>query len=195
MKKIEKKNVRDFCETVYKYYNEKRFIRSEDFSGINIVAKFDVIIEVLNTLIKCFDCLKLKGAVVNDCNFDGYDKEFCLCIDSDGEIYIEPIYVEEKNIYLYTGECLTFVHSDCNSKYIVANNEAEMIEFDFNENCDKCKCKQKKSNDITFETERVYYDDMKGFMLSCCKDDSYYTRSFYSTDENLVEKVLKIWTE
>lgn len=195
MKKIEKKNVRDFCETVYKYYNEESFRKSKDFSGINVVAKFDVIIKILNTFIKYFASLQLGGAIVNDCDFDGYDKEFCLCIDFDGKIYIEPVYVKEKNIYLYTGECLTFVHSDCNSKYIVANNEAEMIEFDFNEDCDKYKCKQKKFNDITFETERVDDDDMKGFMQSYCKGDSYYSRSFYSTDENLVEKVLKIWTE
>lgn len=198
MRDYRAKNVNEFCEHVYKTYKyeKERYNNSEDFEGVNIVAHYDVLIDIVNALVKRTE-FNIAGAIINDVVYDGYANEFIISIDNRGDMYVEPVYVEEKDIYLYTGSGLTFVHNDCNSKYVTTNSDAPMVAFEIgakedadNKNeCAKHECK--KDCDIKFDMDR---DDMKGFTQTYNNDNGYMSRSFYTDCDDLLKFVLDKWT-
>lgn len=196
MRELRKPTVSSFVEyLVNKYFDEKqKYSDKFDFEGVNVVAKYEVITPILNELIKESPFM-LASAELSDCMWDGYTDEFVLTINNDGEIYVEKVYVEEKDIYLYIGDGLTFLHNDCNSKFLKTNEGADIVAFEISENEDRCgNCSQLKESSDT-EVHCWDDDDMHGFTKFVSNENGFYSISFYSTDKDLVDKASKVVTE
>ena len=191
MREIRKATVKSFVEYVTDEYLKEyeKHKKYYDFEGVNIVAKYDVIMPILNELIKESPFM-LVSAEISDVMWDGYDKEFCLSVNHDGEVFIEKAYLEEKDVYLYIGDGLTFIHNDCNSKFLQNNTEAEIVAFEIGEKTDTC-------SDESCDCEAHCWDDddMHGFTKSVSNEDGFHSISFYSTNKDLVEKALEVFNE
>lgn len=197
MKVVKACDVSEFCDLVVdSYYDEaEKYSDPIDFEGVNIVAKYDVIIDILNNLLASSP-FALYGALVYDPEYNRYDREFCLTINSDEQIWIEPAWNEDGGRYLYTGEGLTYVHEDCNSDYLKVNKSAMLIEFDLD------KEEGNKSRECTCNNEhhmavKIHKDkdgDMNGFTQTFTSDDGYISRSFYTDNKDILKKVLARWT-
>lgn len=199
MKLVKTKDMRSFCELVYNSWCDGLDECKDpiDFEGINIVAKYDMIIKVINGLIRNTP-FSLFGGSVWDEDYNLYNMEYILSINSNKEIWVEPAYNVEKDKYLYAGDCLTFVHGDCNSKYLSANKDTVFVEFDIDNvddkvECKKCECKSKDDN-VKVKVVNDDCGDVKGFTQSFTSDNGYYSRSFYSDDEDILKQVLELWT-
>ena len=199
MKQVEH-TLSSFCDLVYKSYCDEleKYKNPFDFDGVNVVAKYDEMIAIANRLIKQTPFI-FHGGTIWNAEYDYYDKEYVLTIDADKKIWIEPVYNKDKDRYLYTGDCLTFVHGDCNSKYLKENKDAKFVAFELKDiddnavaDCKECECVNKKA-----DVELVKHEDdgdMKGFTQSFSSDNSYYSRSFYSNNDDILNKVLDLWT-
>ena len=92
MKQV-KRTLSSFCDLVYKSYCDEaeKYEDPIDFEGVNVVAKYDEIIAIVNQLIKQ-TTLVLYGGSIWDANYDSYDREYVLTIDAYKKIWIEPVY-------------------------------------------------------------------------------------------------------
>lgn len=202
MRDYKAENVYEFCDYVWETYNDEkeRYSKSDDFQGVNIVARYDVLIPILNALVRNTGFV-IAGAIINDSMYDGYSDEFIISIDENSNMYVEPVYVEDKGIYLYTGEGLTFVHGDCNSKYVTANSSAPMIAFEIEnfgdaDNSEEPRHIKTKDEKCDKKLESYMDDDgdFKGFVQNYSDNNSYMSRSFYTNCENLLNHVIEKWT-
>lgn len=97
----------------------------DDFS-VAIVAKYNVMINIINYLIKTTN-LRLEAACLVPEDEIGADAYF-LEVFSDGSIYCETVFKPEE--CAYTGESLTYVSADVSSRYITINRKKNYILFD-----------------------------------------------------------------
>lgn len=207
------KSIEEFCNyATCVYYKEREHSGDDELRGINIVAEYDIISKVLNCLLKETKFWFI-GGTVHDYEYAHYEKEFVLTIDGEGNIWIEPVYNCEKDRYLSVGDDLTLVHADCNSKFVTENYDVRMIEFiitdidggvdddddfdDFDDlddidDCDyDCMIDDDDDDyDYSLDIDRDDDDSLVGFTQHFSDGDSFMSRSFYSTDEELVKKVL-----
>lgn len=194
MREVKKPTVQSFVEYIISKYFEdsENYDDKFDFEGVNIVAKYDVIMPILNELIKESPFM-LISAELNDYSWDGYDDEFVLTINHDGEVYVEKVYVEEKDIYLNVGGGLTFLHNDCNSKFLKNNEDADVVAFEITDDPDDESVDDSDDESLNCTCDS---EDTHGFHGSFYDDDGgYHSVSFYSTDSDLVRAVLKSLTE
>lgn len=96
----------------------------------NIIAKYDVMSEILNTLIKEYD-YELYSVSFAPKEVDGYEAEFLLTADENYDIWIEPMLFNDK--YLNPVDA-SFVHGDCNSKIITSYPNVLFIPFELSPN-------------------------------------------------------------
>lgn len=133
MKTFNFENVYDFVEYLDDTY-DKLFIHTKenDYSEILVVAKYDAMIEILNSLLKNF---KYKLVSCNDLNhpcWDGYDDAFVLTIDSDMTIWVQAAKCNE-DTYIYADSTdIVFVHGDVNSGFVKQNKDSKCIMREFN---------------------------------------------------------------
>jgi len=99
------------------------------FQGVNIVAEYEHLCSILNAIVKNSD-YQLCNIKLSDSHVDGYRDEYILSL-SDKKIWCQ----EAKNGkgYLWVDGILTYVHSDCNSAFVIKNNGQPMIEFEFSQ--------------------------------------------------------------
>ncbi len=95
--------------------------------GINIVAGYALLCSILNDIVKNSD-YQICNIKLSDSGVDGYTGEYILSI-SDKRIWCEE--AKNGNEYLYVDGITTFVHSDCNSAFVIKNKGQPMIEFEF----------------------------------------------------------------
>lgn len=206
MKRMLFENIEDLIDETLEIFDLNE--ESEDFCGVSIVAHYNIIVDVLNYLVKntsfeIYD-ISLAPSEVN-----GYYDEYILSLDPNGMIWCEEAKYEDR--YLETEKEVIFVHSDVNSKFVVRNKGNDMVEFCFDDefecngecldcirecsvdeficdgDCDNCELEPSDS-ELTAIVDKE--DNLHGFTYSSSSDDSYRSVSYYST-ENLDNDRLK----
>lgn len=198
MKTIYESSISELCEVILDSYyeEEERYNDPFDFMGVNVVAKYDIIMKVLNCLLKETP-FELEGALVYDPEYNWYDREFCISINNQKQMWVEPIYNKDGR-YLNTGECLTYVHGDCNSKYLKENDGAVFIAFEIrdeekDDEDDDIFCNY-KCDDGDIKLHKDDDGNLNGFTQSYTTDNTYFSRSFFSTNDDMLKRVLERWT-
>lgn len=196
MVEIKKGSVTSFVNYIYDQWldESERYSDPVDFEGICVVAMYDVMKPILNELIKETPFM-LSSAEFSDYEYDWYDDEFVLTINSEGEVYVEKVYVPEKDIYLNVGDCIVFLHNDCNSKFIKYNKGAKIIAFEIGgvDDEDECDCEPCcDENGVQIKIEKDNDGEMQGFTKIYNDKEGYHSISFYSTNQNLIEKALEV---
>lgn len=133
MKTFNFEDVYDFVEYLNDTY-DKLFIhrKEKDYSEILVVAKYNVMIEILNSLIKNTNYKLVSCNDLNHPCWDGYDDAYVLTIDSDMTIWVQAAKCNE-DTYIYTDSTdIVFVHGDVNSSFVKQNKDSKCIMREFN---------------------------------------------------------------
>lgn len=123
----------NFVEYLYDTY-EKLFMntKEKDYSRILVVAKYNVMIEILNSLLRNPNYKLVSCNDLNHPYWDDYDDAFVLTIDSDMTIWVQAAKCNE-DTYIYTDSTdIVFVHGDVNSSFVKQNKDAKCIMREFN---------------------------------------------------------------
>lgn len=174
-----------FCGYIYQNHRDLKELEGEDYTGIVIIAYYDLMIDILNSMIKHTD-LALSCADLTDDLYDGYADEYIMTITELDTISIEKAKCSN-GVYKETVDFLTFVNGDCNSKIVTTHPKAQYVEF----NIDKDKELVKNGR-----SQKCYYDEngnMIGFIQMLTVDNAHYSRSFHSDDSKMVDAVFKSW--
>ena len=100
------------------------------------------------SLLKSFGCInetKFSSMEIENPEWDGYVKEYYVCVDEDLEVSVEPAWRDKGkyNEACYVGvgdDCVVLVHSNANSKILEVLKECDCVEFDIDADaeCDGC---------------------------------------------------------
>lgn len=117
MKNLKCKSLTEFSCIISNMLNE---IRNTYYPGVSIIAKYDEMKIIIAKLI-CIGHPLVSVSEFNAPDFNGYNKEFILSLDSEG-IWIEPMYREEnhwhKAGYLTVDDEVCCILDNCNSKLL-----------------------------------------------------------------------------
>ena len=168
----------------------------DDCSEIVVVAKYDVMKDVLNSVIKNTN---FKLAFCNDLNdpyWDGYDDAFILSIDSEMNVWVQAAKYEGSDTYINMDETdIVFIHGDVSSAFVMDNKDsgciihefnigedAEDVDDDCDGNCKNCSCSDVSDNshkNITFDKDEN--GKIHGFTSVKSDVNGYEKREFYSS--------------
>lgn len=174
MESINFKSLDDFGNKLLKEYD---YHSKEEFYSIGIVAHYNIMIDVLNWLVKNSN-LSLYDVSISPSDSNGYYDEYLMIIDSEGYIWIEQA-KNEKNEYLTFQNNIIFVHSDVSSKFLRPNKIFNIIEFDINgEGWDD---ENNKKEAVIFSKDE--YESMHGFTATRSDGNHCFSYSFFCSDE------------
>lgn len=163
----------EFCDEILDFVND------DCFCGCSIVAKYEVIKSIINQLtteLDIFDMVLIPGEEV-----------FTLYIDPERELSCGFTYEDEWETI--SEDELCWVHSDVNSGFVKANPQAMLVEFDICDgDCDNCEFSEEDNKD-----QLVINESPNGLTQSWTNGNSYFSRSFYSSDKDEMEKVKAEW--
>lgn len=196
MNKAHFESVTDLCDTILEIYDLNE--DNEDFYGASVVGHYDIIAEAMNYLLKTTS-FEIYDISLCPPEINGYYHEYILSIDPDGYIWCQEAQYEGK--YLQTEKEVIFVHSDVNSKFVIANKDQTMIEFEFEDECDydceNCPYSEIEDGDFDLTEHLDIDDDLHGFTLTTTDDDSYRCISFHSTEKiddiGAVKELIKLF--
>lgn len=198
MKKMIFDNISGLCDEALEVFDSNE--DNENFYGVSVVGHYDVIVDVLNYLIKN-TCFELYDISLCPSEINGYDDEYILSIDSDGLLWCEEAKYNDR--YLGTEKEVIFVHSDVNSKFVVKNQGNNMIEFSFDgeyddELCcdDDCESCELEPTDAELAAIADEEDNLHGFAYSSVDDDVYHSVSFYTSenlDSNRIKELIELF--
>lgn len=163
---------------------------NDDYPVISVYGKYDVIKDILEDLIA--GGVSIANEIeLHDYDVYYYDREFVLYLTTDG-VNVEKTYDVDDETYLSGSADISFVHEDCNSKLIKYVDSKTIYEFGYNEedeDCDFDECECACCGDIHIETD----GDMHGFSVNHSDENSWSSYSFYSTDMDLVNEMVKMF--
>lgn len=133
MKTFNFEDVYDFVEYLDDTY-DKLFIhtKEKDYSEILVVAKYDAMIEILNSLIKNTNYKLVSCNDLNHLCWDGYDDAFVLTIDVNMSVWVQAAKCNEDTYIYVDDEDIVFVHGDVNSGFVKQNKNSKCIMHEFN---------------------------------------------------------------
>ena len=192
--------ISDLSEVACTMYNN---IMDGKFNDVMFIGYYDDAVSVIKSLL-IFDESSPYHICIKSEDFDGYDKEYYVALDSELNIWCDRAYSFEMNNYFYNEtECL-FVADDCNSAILKnigynKNNIYEVsydLEDECSGNCEDCKCSEKDDNHE--ETTRVAVDEdgkIRGFekSWSTYEDGMYYHNTYkhYSNNTDMLKHVME----
>ena len=170
----------------------------KDFS-VSVLSKYDISKQLLVELCKCG--ASILSLSIHDIDYNGYDREFEICI-LNGEIICCEVYDEENHRYLGCGADITLIHEDCSSR-LISKIESEKV-YEFELYCDgDCEHCAHDDNDEFFTDELIdlwqnknvddsdYCDDRDYCdVCNCCDEDDEcnlpgFTRSWSSNEDGV----------
>lgn len=168
----------DFAEFLAEMSDKMSAFNKDDYSEINVVAKYDVMKDVLNSLIKETNLELVSCTDFNDPYWDGYDDAFVLVIDPDMSVWVRAAKYAGHNEYLHMDETdIVFVHGDVNSAFVKENENSGCIMHEFNigedtedvsdecdGDCENCGCAE--TDDADNETRETGYYEINGKRVS-----------------------------
>lgn len=122
---LKTKNVKEFTEI----YNSLQSVNGEMVIP-NIIAKFDLMKEIANTLVRDYDYNFYSTSFTPE-EINGYNHEYLLSVDENKDIWIEPILIGSG--YLNPAY-ISFIHCDCNSKIVTTFQDEFFIPFEISPN-------------------------------------------------------------
>lgn len=186
----------DFAEFLADMTDKMSAFNRDDYSEINVVAKYDVMKDVLNSLIKETNLELVSCDDFNDPDWDGYDDAYVLVIDPDMGVWVQAAKYAGHNEYLHMDETdIVFIHGDVDSAFVKENEDSGCIMHEFNigedaedasdecdGNCKNCICtdiSEASHENITFDKD----DDgnIHGFTSVKSNVNGYEKREFYSS--------------
>lgn len=172
---IKTKNYKSTDDFIYDVLGE--YEKCEEFDCVNIVSHYDVMVDILNQLVKTTD-FELANIRIDDVEINNYADEYILTI-TKGKIWCQEAKYDTGYVSV---DDITFVHSDCNSKFVIRNRYSEMIEFSINGD--------ENFNGLQIGTAIDENGGMPGFTSTWSDDRGYSSYSFYSDDKDLVKEML-----
>lgn len=188
----------DFAEFLAEMSDKMSAFNKDDYSEINVVAKYDVMKDVLNSLIKETNLELVSCTDFNDPYWDGYDDAFVLVIDPDMSVWVQAAKYAGHNEYLHMDETdIVFIHGDVDSTFVKENEDSGCIMHEFNigedaedvdddcdGDCENCGCHEsdttsykvngKSVDKETYEKaiediEEQYLDGIRDMLLRYCE--------------------------
>lgn len=160
----------------------------DDFFTISVVSHYNIMKDIINYLAKNTGFV-LCNIELEEPTYRDYEDEYILTVDSNGEIWCQKAKVDGR--YIHVEDDITFVHSDVNSKFVVINKNACLIEFGFSSEEEfECNC---NCSECCNGTVLMSDDDMHGFTVNRSDENGYSSYSFFSTDMGLVEQMAKMF--
>ena len=106
--------------------------RKADYIDIDIVAHYEYITHLLESLIRQGYIVKNINLTDQDCS--GYCKEYLLSLCNE-EIYIQPMWYDkgDNSCYAETWSYLAFIHQDCNAALLPSVKADIMYDFSIQE--------------------------------------------------------------
>lgn len=133
----------------------------DDCSEIVVVAKYDVMKDVLNSVIKNTNFKLASCNDLNDPYWDGYDDAFILSIDSEMNVWVQAAKYEGSDTYINMDETdIVFIHGDVSSAFVMDNKDSGCIihEFNIGEDAedvdDDCNCKNCSCSDVSDDSHK-----------------------------------------
>lgn len=168
----------------------------DNYSEIVVVAKYDVMKDILNSVIKNTNFKLVSCNDLNDPYWDGYDDAFILSIDSEMNVWVQAAKYEGNNEYINMDETdIVFIHGDVDSAFVKDNKDSGCIIHEFNigedaEDADnECDgdCKNCSCTDVSDDSHRnITFDkdgdgNIHGFTSVKSDVNGYEKREFYSS--------------
>lgn len=184
MKTVSFSNVYEFVEHfVNSYYIAKDATSEDDFFGISVVAPFTPMIEIINTIVK-ESSFSLYSIEIEESDVCGYDGDFILNVDPDGNIWVQRTTYENGKV-VFCEDNIIFVSEEANSKFITKNKNENIICFTFSDDecedneCDITELAATPLSGIISCSE----DNMHGFTASKTDGNAQMWCSFYSSEK------------
>lgn len=140
MKTLYFNNFEELACAISDKYDE---INEEDYSSVDVIAKYDEMKEILTNLI-CIGHPIVFITGLESPNDDGYDKEFVLSINNKG-LWVEPMYREQSQYneagYITLKSTVVYVLDNCNSKVIPRIKSRIAYEVEVADDIEDCECK------------------------------------------------------
>lgn len=184
----------DFAEFLAEMSDKMSVFNKDDYSEINVVAKYNVMKDVLNSLIKETNLELVSCTDFNDPDWDGYDDAFVLVIDPDMGVWVQAAKYAGHNEYLHMDETdIVFIHGDVDSAFVKENEDSGCImhEFNIGEDAedvdDDCNCKNCSCSDVSDDSHKnITFDKdengkIHGFTSVKSDVNGYEKREFYSS--------------
>lgn len=186
----------DFAEFLADMTDKMSAFNRDDYSEIHVVAKYDVMKDVLNSLIKETNLELVSCDDFNDPDRDRYDDAFVLVIDPDMGVWVQAAKYAGHNEYLHMDETdIVFIHGDVDSAFVKENEDSGCIMHEFNigedaedvsdecgGDCENCGCADVSDDAHTHVT--IDKDDdgnIHGFTSVKSNVNGYEKREFYSS--------------
>lgn len=135
MKTLKTKYFKDVAEFVYsvldQYETYKENTTEEDFLGVSVVTPYEVLINVLNYIVKNTS-FEMKNIHLEDGECADYYDEWILTINPEGQIWTQVAKYESG--YIFTEDNIVFVHGDVNSAFVKKNEKENLVAFEIGDN-------------------------------------------------------------
>lgn len=189
MVKLKFEDIEELGVAVLNAYNDA--CKRDDYPSVGVSGHYEVISKLANYILhKCHD-INLSYAEFGDSYVDGYNDEFFLEIDYEGNMWLEKSYLKDKDAYLSTDDTHMFIHSDCNSRLLKALDKCDCVEF--------CVTELDGEEDADYEHSKKivtdYDEDIEMHTISKSEtvDDKYSYTSITCSDKSLIDKIAKKW--
>lgn len=129
---------------------------------VSFIAKYDDAAIILKELLK-YDEFNPFYVDLSDPSFDGYDKEFIISVNNDGDVFCEKYY--RKYGYITPDDGLTFVLPGCSDEcvsHLYKYKDRLFIDVEFEDETESCGC-CKRGDYVSFVAS---CDD--AFSDNCC---------------------------
>lgn len=172
----------DFAEFLADMTDKMSAFNRDDYSEIHVVAKYDVMKDVLNSLIKETNLELVSCTDFNDPDWDGYDDAYVLVIDPDMGVWVDRAkYTTDEYINMDETD-IVFVHGDVDSAFVKQNEDSGCIMHEFNigedaeyvsdecdGECENCSCAE--TDDTDDETRETDCYEING---KCVSKEEFY---------------------
>ena len=183
-------------------------IADDKLEDVMFVGHYEDIIMVLKELL-IFDETVPHHIRMTSEDLDGYDKEYCIILDNEMNIWCEPAYVVEEEGYLPLFADRLFIADDCNSILLksIRYNKKDVFEvsYDLDDeececdgNCECCRCSEEDDNHEVVTRVVVDKDGtIRGFEKSWSthEDGMYYhnTYTHYSNNSDMLKQIMDVF--
>lgn len=203
MDRIVIENITNVAEIMYEDIMCYQPDNEYEIYNVNFIGYYDDAIKVIKALAK-YDDTYIHQVAIEPVEWDGYDKEYLVTLDTDLGIWCEKCQ-RENGEYLELDDGLVLIADDCNSAILkcIYSDDVYEVSYNFAEDADECEtnCKEIDENDDesldNYINESIHMSFTKegklaGFSKSWCNQvngiNCYSSYSHYGDNEEAVKK-------
>ena len=193
MKRFKIENLSEVADAMYSD------IVDNDLNEVEFIGFYEDVSTVLKNLLIFDETIPCFIKMV-DPEYDDYEKEYSIILDSDMNIWCEKEYKDDN--YLFVTSEKVYVADDCNPELLdsIDMNVDEVYEVTYDLESEKeteteRDCPKKDSHEIVTRVARDKNGKVQGFEKSwdSFEDGMYYrtTYSFFSSNQNMLKNMLE----